>query len=298
MLSKFRQALSIRLSAMKRKFRLGRISVPLHVWGTNVRENVKEAFLVCKYGLTIQWLKLRMALSPGNLRTLPARFWAWLCALPATFRGLRKSGVLASLVVLSLILLMGHSATVAWLTYTTPTTRNTFQVGQMNLYVGYRHDGMTDFQPMTIDSSVFNDEAIYEPGYTQVVYFQVKNNGNIPFDYRISARDYQSIEAENVYGRKFDLADYLYFGMVTAPTQAELEAMLESRQEAQDWAKDLASQKLGTYTRDGSRLAPGQEEYAAIVLYMPWFVDNEANHSGTAPQVIMGVTVNAQQVKN
>lgn len=287
MIKKLVRSISVRLSAMRCRRGsnpLRRMSMKFHAGSVKVRDALKEAFLVCKYGITIKWLELRMALSPQRL--------------PGTLRSIRKSGVLVSLIVFILILFMGHTATIAWLTYTTPTTRNTFQVGHMDLQVSYRNDNMTEFAPMLEDSAVFNDEALYEPGYTQVVYFKVQNNGTVPFDYRITARDYISIKSTNIFGRSFDLADYIYFGMITAPTLEELESKLSTREAAEAVAKDLASQKLGTYTKDGSRLTMNQQEYAAIVLHMPRFVDNEANHNGKEPTIIMGVTVSAQQPRD
>ena len=287
MFRKLARAISVRLSSLKCRRGanpLRRLSMKCHAWSVRTRDALKEAFLVCKYSITIQWIKLRMALAPHRI--------------PGTIRGLRKSGLLASMVLLSLILFMGHTATVAWLTYTTPTTRNTFQVGRMELQVSYRNDKMTEFLPMTEYSSVFNDEALYEPGFTQVVYFKVKNTGTIPFDYRISARDFISEKGVNIFGRTFDLADYLYFGMVTAPSLPELESRLATREAAEAVAQELASQKLGTYAKDGSRLTMNQEEYAAIIIYMPWFVGNEANYNNNPPQITMGITVTAQQPRN
>lgn len=287
MIKKLIRSISVRLSAIRCRRgsnSLRRFSMKFHAGSVKAADALKEAFLVCKYGITIAWLQLRMALSSQRL--------------PGTLRSLRKSGMLASLVLLSLILFMGHTATIAWLTFTTPTTRNTFQVGRMELQVSYRNDTMNEFLPMTEESAVFNDEALYEPGYTQVVYFKVQNTGTIPFDYRITARDYVSIKSTNVFGRTFDLADYIYFGMITAPTLEKLESRLSTREATEAVALELASQKLGSYAKDGSRLTMNQQEYAAIILHMPRFVDNEANHNGKAPEIIMGVTVSAQQPRD
>ena len=188
---------------------------------------------------------------------------------------------------------MRATATFAWFNDSVTSGNNMIVSGTLDVEMEY-FDGV-NWTPVGESTKLFDEEALWEPGYTQVVYFRVTNTGDIPFDYNINVRDVDSIDSENVYGDNLHLPDYLYFGMTTAPTQQELLNQLSTRAAAQHWAQELAVDKLGTYSKQGSQLAPGETDYAALVVYMPWYVGNEANHAGRAPQVIMGVSVNAQQ---
>ena len=52
------------------------------------------------------------------------------------------------------------------------------------------------------------------------------------------------------------------------------------------------------YSIPSSRLEVNREEYAALIVWMPTEVGNEANYKTGAdiPQVTLGVTVHAQQI--
>ena len=57
--------------------------------------------------------------------------------------------------------------------------KNTFDIGILDLEV-YHKKG-NDYQKVTADTKIFDDEAIYEPGYTQVVRLKIENKGNMDF---------------------------------------------------------------------------------------------------------------------
>ena len=191
-------------------------------------------------------------------------------------------------------LVMGAGTTIAWFTDTTNAIRNSFVVGEIDLKVFYRNDQMTDYDPVDQETNVFRDDALYEPGYTQVVYLRIENQGEIPFDHKLSV-DLNSYEdAKNVYGGKIHLPSYLRFGVVFAATEPELE-----RKTAQALA-DLRmcdTLHLNQYSRtDDVSVPAGGERYAALIVYMPEEVGNEANYRGTTvPRVVLGLTVYAQQ---
>ena len=247
------------------------------------------------YALTAaHWLReLPKQLTWENIKKWFIAAWRWLCNLPATLRELRKNALLVSCALLALWLFLGTTTSMAWLTYTTPAERNSFQVGEMKLEVDYRNDKMSDYAEMTENSRVFNDEALYEPGYTQVVYFRVKNGGNVDFDYQMSVRDFKSVDSVNVYGDPLHLPEYLRFGIVTASTEPEL-----TRKVAQAIAdKEMEQYCLGEYSQRGAMLAQGAMEYAALIVCMPESIGNDANYlrGHAVPQVSLGVTVYAQQ---
>lgn len=236
--------------------------------------------------------ELRKKLTWENIKAWALALWAWLCDLPNTLQELRKNALLMSCALLVLWLLMGTTTTLAWFTDTTPTARNTFAVGKMDLQVAYKNDKTPDYTPMNDDSKVFLDEALYEPGYTQVVYLRITNAGDMDFDYRITVRDFLSVDSTNVYGKPLHLPEYLRFGLVTAAAEPELDRAL-ARQIAD---QEMEEYCLGEYSETNYQLKAGEEAYAALVVYMPEHVGNDANYRGeTVPQVTLGITVYAQQ---
>lgn len=211
---------------------------------------------------------------------------------------MRKKSIKKKALVLSLCLLLiwgvlGTGATIAWFTDTTPTAVNTFDVGLLDLQVSYKKDGMDEFKPVDESVRVFNDEALYEPGYTQVIYLEIKNAGEVDFNYKLSVdvRGYRN--STNVFGMTLHLPDFLRFGVVFGDSVPALD-----RELAQSYANQtFRSQELNQYAQKDIEIAKGGVRYAAIVLYMPEEVGNAANHMAGVkpPEVHLGITVYAQQ---
>jgi predicted ribosomally synthesized peptide with SipW-like signal peptide len=123
---------------------------------------------------------------------------------------------------------LGTGTTLAWFTDTSPVQKNIFHVAELDLDVSYRlSDG--SYKTVEMSTDVFNDHALYEPGYVQVVVLKIKNNGDVAFDYKTELTVTDYIPAINVFGDTFKLQDYLKFGFITADTEAELDALLSER---------------------------------------------------------------------
>ena len=78
---------------------------------------------------------------------------------------------------------LGTGATLAWFS-DADSVRNEFQVGLLKMDVSYRNDIVTEYTPLQGTTKAFNDEALYEPGYTQVVYLKIENTGDLAFKYK------------------------------------------------------------------------------------------------------------------
>lgn len=189
---------------------------------------------------------------------------------------------------------MGANATVAWFSDTTQTAKNTFIVGDMNLDVEYKNGFVTTYMDLEDGSTVFNEKALYEPGYTQVVWLKIENKGTVDFDYKLSVDVNSYSTSINYYGASFCLPPYLRFGVVFGDSEPELERKL-----AQAMAThSLDDLRLNTYSElDPVTVLAKRTRYAAVVVYMPETVGNEANYQKGAPvpQVNLGMTVFAQQ---
>lgn len=203
-----------------------------------------------------------------------------------------KAALTFSLCLLILWAILGTGATIAWFTDSPEVDRNSFQVGLLDLKVSYKNDVVTEYTPVDKDTPVFNDRALYEPGYTQAVYLKIENDGDVAFNYKLSVDMTDYTDSVNVSGEKLHLPDYLRFGVVFGASEAELNRAL-ARENA---TEDMEVYCLNTYSEmDTVTVAPGEARYAALVVFMPEEVDNAANHRGEAPAVELGITVYAQQ---
>lgn len=191
---------------------------------------------------------------------------------------------------------LGTGATLAWFS-DADEVRNDFKIGLLNLDVSYKNDIVTDYTPLSGSTKAFNDQALYEPGYTQVVYLEIENMGDVDFRYKVAVTVKDFTKGKNAWGEDIYLPNYLRYGVVFARSEAELNALVKDRLSAKAYAtNDWGA--LGTW----SALSPytfktGEKpHYAALIVHMPEDVGNVANYRGfTEPQVKLGITVFAQQ---
>lgn len=204
---------------------------------------------------------------------------------------LKKIALALSVCLLILWGILGTGASIAWFTDTSTEVKNIFHVAEFDLVVSHRLDNGT-YEEIDAKTSVFDDEALYEPGYVQVVYLKVENKGTVPFDYKTAVIVNDYTPATNVFGQTFNLQEHLKFGIVTADTEAELEQKIADR----ELAKDNANMPLNTYETEMASLEAKDEIYMALIVRMPEEVGNVANYRGTTiPKVELGLSVSAEQ---
>ena len=190
--------------------------------------------------------------------------------------------------------ILGTGASLAWFTDTSPEINNIFHFGKFDLVVSHQ---LTDGKWEEIDSKtkIFNEEALYEPGYVQVVYLKVENKGTLPFEFYTAVNVNGYIVATNVFGQEFMLQDYLKFGIQIADTEEQMKNSIPNRESA----LEIADMPLKNYATETAILAPGATKYIALIVRMPEEVGNIANYRGdTVPKVELGITVKADQIKN
>lgn len=191
---------------------------------------------------------------------------------------------------------LGTGATLAWFS-DHDMVRNEFQIGLLKLDVSYKNDIVNAYTPLEGATKVFNDEALYEPGYTQVVYLKIDNMGDVDFRYKVAVTVQDFTNGKNAWGEEIYLPNYLRYGVVFAESEQALKEKLKDRLDARshgqsDWCT------LGTWSEVSPYLFEAGENahYAALIVHMPEEVDNAANYRGfQEPQVILGITVFAQQ---
>ena len=212
----------------------------------------------------------------------------------------RKKWMKASLALSTFLFVLwwalGTGATLAWFS-DADTVRNEFQVGLLKLDVSYRNDIVTVYTPLQGATKAFNDEALYEPGYTQVVYLQIENNGDVDFKYKVAVTVEDYDEGKNAWGDEIYLPNYLRYGVVFAENETDLQEMVKDRLKAKYHAPNEWG-SLGTWSEISpySFEAGEKPHYAALIVYMPEEVGDVANYRGIdVPRVELGIKVFAQQ---
>lgn len=202
--------------------------------------------------------------------------------------------LMLTLSICALILwsVLGTGTSLAWFTDVTPVHKNIFHIGEMDLVVSYLKDG--DYYRVTDQTSIFDNEALYEPGYVQVVYLRIENQGDVPFDYKTAVTVTDYLPGKNVFGQPFLLQEYLLFGVLEADTEAELTAKLADREAAEENANEEIP--MNTFLTGTRTLNTGEESYMALIVRMPKEVGNIANYNLAQPRVDLGLIVKASQV--
>lgn len=185
---------------------------------------------------------------------------------------------------------LGTGASLAWFTDTSAEVKNIINLAEFEAEVLFK-DKTGNYVSIDGRTDIFGDEALYEPGYTQVVYLKVNNNGNVPFRYQTAVIIDSFVSGTNVFGKTFNLQEHLKFGLVTAESETALTEALSTREQAQA----IATRPLNRYDAYDS-LEAGKTDFMALILYMPEEVGNDANYLGLpVPEVKLGISVNATQ---
>ena len=206
----------------------------------------------------------------------------------------RKAALAISACLFVLWWALGTGATLAWFS-DSDEVRNEFHIGLLKLDVSYKNDIVTEYTPLEDSTEVFYDEALYEPGYTQVVYLKIENKGDVDFDYKLSVTVDKVFKATSVLGNEIYLPDYLRFGAVFAESEEALKVKVADRLAARGKATE---QPLSTWSEISEYRFEAKEapHYAALIVYMPEDVNDAANYrGGNAPKIELGIAVKAQQ---
>ena len=187
--------------------------------------------------------------------------------------------------------ILGTGTSLAWFTDTTPKIKNIFHFAEFDLEVSHLLDN-GEWEIVDEQTKIFDEEALYEPGYVQVVYLKVKNKGTRDFKFYSSVNVNDCTVATNVFGSSFFLQDYLKFGVTVNYNENDMLNGVSDR----EVAKELAYKPLHNYHTDTAVLKPQNEAYIALIVRMPEEVDNVANYRGDVkPNVELGITVKATQ---
>lgn len=205
----------------------------------------------------------------------------------------KKIALVLSLCALIIWGILGTGASLAWFQDTTPEINNIFHFADFDLVVSHQ---LTDgsWEEVTDQTDLFDKEALYEPGYVQVVYLKVENQGSVPFEFHTAVNVNGFDTATNVFGQTFNLQDHLRFGITVSDSPEAMKASVANR----ELATAAAHMKLHNYETKTAVLKPKEISYIALIVRMPEDVNNIANYrKDPTPEVELGITVKADQIK-
>ena len=205
-----------------------------------------------------------------------------------------KRALLTSIMALVMCVVMLVGTTFAWFTDTASTGVNKIVAGNLDVKLMYSTD-MVNWKEATEQTKLFSDNALWEPGYTQVVYLKVVNAGNLALKYEAGfSKNYTSNRGKNVNGDWYRVDNYLKIGT------AETATKFANREDV--WSAIAATEKTlakDVMLTDGWITLNAGEESApfAVAIYMPTSVGNEANASRLKPSSVsgLGIEVRATQ---
>lgn len=209
-----------------------------------------------------------------------------------------KRALLTSVLALVLSLAMLAGTTFAWFTDTASTGVNRIVSGNLDVglqYWGVGEDGQKKWLTAEDSKKLFDENALWEPGYTQIVYLKVKNNGNLALTYAMQITPVHETVGVNVDGEEFKLSDYIKFGWTTFTVNGDGTPVALDREAAQTGVGGGAQLGTTLHRQAELPLKADAEELVALVAWMPENVGNEANYSTVQPTIELSLKVLATQ---
>ena len=209
-----------------------------------------------------------------------------------------KRALLTSVLALVLSLAMLAGTTFAWFTDTASTGVNRIVSGNLDVglqYWGVGEDGQKTWLTAENSEELFDKNALWEPGYTQIVYLKVENNGNLALTYAMQITPVHETVGVNVDGEEFKLSDYIKFGWTTFTVDGDGAPVALDREAAQTGVGEGAQLGTTLHRQAAEPMEAGAEELVALVAWMPEDVGNEANYSTVQPTIELSLKVLATQ---
>lgn len=211
-----------------------------------------------------------------------------------------KRSLLCSALALLLCVSMLIGTTFAWFTDSVVSGNNVIQSGNLDVAVEFWNG--TAWADVEDAENIFDPNAHWEPGYTDVVYLKVANKGSLALKYRLAINILGQTIGKTKDGEDIKLTDYINFGVipgVTKDTYAKREDAVKAVTEVHNFTEIAEGDTHVLARKSGDIVAKGEDEYFALVVWMPTTVGNEANHDGkNVPSINLAISVVATQLEN
>ena len=185
----------------------------------------------------------------------------------------RKLLVSSMIMILSCCLLFAGT-TFAWFSDSVTSGNNIITAGNLDVELEYSFTGENDWESVDEKTSILTKEDKWEPGFTKVVYFRIKNAGSLDFKYSFNM-NIDETPGTNVAGKQFNLSDYLKFGSHFKEAE-ELEKLANRNAYVEQATRDL-NEKNVLVGQPAKTLKVGKDTFGWLVITMPTSVGNEAN---------------------
>ena len=226
-----------------------------------------------------------------------------------------KRAWLISLLSVLMCAAMLVGTTFAWFTDTASTAVNRISAGNLDIEVEYAKEALdedgkltgeiTPFQTVQDSTEVFDADAKWEPGRREYVIFRITNKGSLALKYQFSLNVLAQKAGINKDGDLYYLADYLCASAkACADKNVDYGSGYSGNEFMAIWndlsaagtTPALAEKPLSDAVFEGVLLA-GERQAAAMVVWMPTRVGNEANaiSPDKAATVDFGINVVASQ---
>ena len=207
-----------------------------------------------------------------------------------------KKALVLSLLSLLLCCSMLVGTTFAWFTDSVTSGKNKIVAG--NLDVGLEYLVGDKWVAVDENTNVFEEDTLWEPGHTEVVYLKISNLGTLALDYHLGINIASETESVNVFDEPLKLSDHIQMAAIKGVTtayasrEAARAAVTSSKAINEGYAQEGTLYPANNLPTDGVK-----EEYVALVVYMPEEVGNEANYkTGAAvPEILLGINLLATQ---
>lgn len=210
-----------------------------------------------------------------------------------------RRALLMSVLSLLLCVSMLIGTTYAWFTDSVTSATNVIEAGNLDVELYYQVEGQDEWTKVTSSTNIFQENALWEPGHTEVVRLKVVNEGTLALKYQLGVNVVDEVGSINKDDEEFKLSDHIKFGIVKgAQTYTREEAIAAVEEKATALKSSYNSGTLSLMPTDDEATAENEKEaIVTMVVYMPTTVDNVANHKTGAdqPTILLGIKLLATQ---
>ena len=211
-----------------------------------------------------------------------------------------KRALFSSVVALILCFSMLVGTTFAWFTDSVESGMNTIVAGNLDVELYYQVEGQTDWTKVEANTNVFMENALWEPGHTEVVKLKIVNEGTLALKYQLGVNVASETGSVNVKGQEFKLSEFIKYGIVDGAqtyTRDQAIAAVDATATALNVAWNSGTTQLLVDDPDTTD-AKENEKIVTMVVYMPTSVGNEANYAKgeNIPTINLGINVFATQL--
>ena len=208
-----------------------------------------------------------------------------------------KKALVASVLSLLLCFSMLIGTTFAWFTDSVTSANNIIKSGNLDVELYYQAEGQTDWTKVTNITNVFKENALWEPGHTEVVKLKVVNEGTLALKYQLGVNVASEVGSINVNNEEFKLSEFIKFGIVDGAQSYTRDQAIAAAEA--NGATALKTAYNSTVTAlDAKNDTDSDEKIVTMVVYMPTTVGNDANaKTGAAvPTINLGINLVATQM--